>query len=308
MPNWKQILDETNVTGSQHDTVRRKYMAELHALTKRNVVTYYSGWLQKAHIMGQFPDAFSLHDQDKNGFMAVFHQLDKSKGLDLILHTPGGGIAATESLVEYLRAIFNGDVRAIVPQLAMSAGTMLALSCKSIVMGKHSSLGPIDPQLGNVAAHLAIEELAKAKAEIKQDPSTIPVWQALLAKYPPAFFERCNKAISWSEALVEQWLTTGMFKAKTKAGKAKAAQKAKKIVAELGTPQVQKSHDRHISAAKLKGLGVVIEELEANQALQDAVLTVHHACIQTLTATQACKIIENHKGVSFIASVNVRQQ
>ena len=42
--------------------------------------------------------------------------------------------------------MFGTDIRAIVPQLALSAGTMVALACKEIIMGKHSSLGPIDPQ------------------------------------------------------------------------------------------------------------------------------------------------------------------
>jgi ClpP class serine protease len=72
--------------------------------------------------------------------------MDRSKGLDLILHTPGGDMAATESLVDYLRQMFGKDIRAIVPQIAMSGGTMIALAWKEILMGKHSNLGPIDPQ------------------------------------------------------------------------------------------------------------------------------------------------------------------
>lgn len=79
--------------------------------------------------------------------MSVIHKLDRSRGLDLILHTPGGDMAATESLVDYLRSMFGTDVRAIIPQLAMSGGTIMALSCNKIIMGKESSIGPIDPQL-----------------------------------------------------------------------------------------------------------------------------------------------------------------
>ena len=37
--------------------------------------------------------------------------------------------------------------------------------------------------------------------------------------------------------------------------------------------------------------------------MQDAVLSVHHACIHTLAATQALKIIENHKGIAFIQQI-----
>ena len=90
--------------------------------------------------------------------MTVIHNLDRTKGSDLILHTPGGETAATESLVDYLRSMFLGRHQAIVPQLAMSAGTMIACACKEVVMGKHSSLGPIDPQYLGLPAHGVVEE------------------------------------------------------------------------------------------------------------------------------------------------------
>lgn len=97
MPNWREILDEIKVTGSAYDVVRRKYLARLSELTGRNVITYYSGWLQKPQVPGGAV-VFSINDADKNGFMTCVHRLDRKKGLDLILHTPGGDMAATESL------------------------------------------------------------------------------------------------------------------------------------------------------------------------------------------------------------------
>lgn len=82
------------------------------------------------------------------------HGLNFEKGLDLILHTPGGDVAATESIIEYLNDVFEGDIRAIVPQIAMSGGTMVACSCNEILMGKQSSLGPVDPQLRGFPAQV----------------------------------------------------------------------------------------------------------------------------------------------------------
>ncbi len=137
MPSWKEVLDEVKATGGAHDVVRRNYLERLYSLTERSIIIYYSGWLQKGSLRNL---SFQLDDSDKNGFMAVIHGLDRSKGLDLILHTPGGSVAAAESLVDYLREMFGTNIRAIVPQLALSAGTMVAFACKEIVMGKHSSL------------------------------------------------------------------------------------------------------------------------------------------------------------------------
>ena len=225
--------------------------------------------------------------------MATIHGMDRKKGLDLFLHTPGGEIAATESIVDYLRAMFDGDVRAIVPQLAMSAGTMIACSCKQIVMGKQSSLGPIDPQMNGLAAHGVIEEFKRAQKEIAADPSCVPTWQPIIAKYHPTMIGECEKAIKWSQEIVKEWLETGMFK-----GKADAKRKSKRVVKELGDHALTKSHARHISLARAKSIGLNVLELEADQTFQDAVLTVHHACMITLSQTDCCKIVENHMGVA----------
>jgi hypothetical protein len=304
MPSWRVILDEIQAAGSPFDVTRRKYLAELHRLTGRNVIAYYSGWLQKGGLPG--PLGFGINDGDKNGFMAVIYQLDRSKGLDLLLHTPGGDSAATESLVDYLRQMFGTDIRAVVPQLAMSAGTMVALSCKEILMGKHSSLGPIDPQIGGLPAHGIIEEFTRAATEIQQNQMRIPLWQPIIAKYSPTLIGECEKAIIWSKEMVKNWLITGMF-----LGDPDAALKADRVITELSDHALTKSHARHISIQRARDIKLKVTGLEDDDALQEAVLTVHHAFIHTLSATPAVKIIENHCGAAFIeqaVSVQFLQQ
>lgn len=53
MPSWSDILAELQKTGSPHDVVRRKYLAELSALTGRNTIIYYSAWLAKPGLQPQ---------------------------------------------------------------------------------------------------------------------------------------------------------------------------------------------------------------------------------------------------------------
>jgi hypothetical protein len=55
-----------------------------------------------------------------------------------------------------------------------------------------------------------------------------------------------------------------------------------------------------LSAEKCKDIGLVIKDLESDQELQDAVLSVHHIYFHTLGTTPAFKIIENHNGIAFI--------
>ena len=128
MPNWNQVLDELKESRRTDalDFIRRKYIKKLSKKAGRNVIAYYSGWLQKPGIGNA-----EINDDDKNGFMATIHGLDRTKGLDLLLHTPGGNLTATESIVDYLRKMFGNDIRAIIPQIAMSAGTMIACSCST---------------------------------------------------------------------------------------------------------------------------------------------------------------------------------
>lgn len=295
MPNWKQLLDELKARGSTYDIMRREYLQKLHAITNRNVIAYYSGWLQKG-VLAKQGIGFELNDGDKNGFMTTIHELDRDLGLDLILHTPGGSTSALESLVDYLRQMFGTNMRAIVPQLAMSAGTMLALACKEIVMGKHSSLGPIDPQIGGgLAAHAILEEFKRASDEIALNQLRALVWQPILQKYGPTVIGACEKAIKWSETMTREWLMTGMF-----AGLPDADEKTEAVMNGLGSHAITLAHDRHISLQRAKELGLNVTALEADDAFQDIVLSIHHVFIQSLSETPAFKIIENQKGVAFI--------
>lgn len=94
MPNWGEVSREIEQKSHPMDDIRIKYLRILSKYTERNVIAYYSGFMQ-------FPSArqISIEDEDKNAFMQMVYGMDRSKGLDLILHTPGGDIAATESLV-----------------------------------------------------------------------------------------------------------------------------------------------------------------------------------------------------------------
>lgn len=295
MPNWKDILDELREQGSTHDIIRRKYLLKLHESTGRNVIAYYSGFLQKK--IRELQGELGINDNDKNGFMTTIHKLDSSKGLDLILHTPGGEVAATESIIDYLTKKFD-DIRVIVPQLAMSGGTMIACSGNKIVMGKQSSLGPIDPQFNGLPAHGILEEFKQAHDEIKKDNTKIAVWQPIIAKYHPTLIGECQKAVKWSKVIAKNALEKRMLK--NNPNKKKIIDK---ILKELTSHSITLSHGRHLSDEKCKELGLVVESLEDNQDFQDAVLTIHHVFMHTLAATPAYKIIENHNGVAYIQSM-----
>lgn len=298
MPNWhdvflriqtlrnegqSQALDALNI-------VRREYLQALQKHTGRNIIAYYSGWLSKGNIQ-----LSEINDEDKNGFMTTIHRLDRKLGLDLILHTPGGGIAATQSIVNYLQQMFGRNIRAIVPQIAMSAGTIMACCCKEIWMGKQSNLGPIDPQLRGIPAHGVVQEFNRAIREVKHDASRIVIWQQIIGQYKPTFLGQCENAIKWSNDFVEQQLAEGMFE-----GLADRKRKAKKITKALSNYPKNKTHDRHFDADDCETMGLAIKRLESDATMQDLVLTVHHCYMNLMMNTNAYKSIENHNGVALV--------
>lgn len=125
MSDWSTILQEIEQdiekAGGKlelKEPISRR-LIQIENLTKRNVIYYYSAWLSKSPPQ----KLVTIQDSDMTGFMTSCHGLKKQLGLDLILHTPGGVVSATESIVRYLRNIFGTDIRVIVPHLSMSGGT-----------------------------------------------------------------------------------------------------------------------------------------------------------------------------------------
>lgn len=295
MPNWNEILTQLQKESSigPQDRVRREYISKLSTYTKRNVIAYYSGWLQKPNHLSSIID-----DNDMNGLMTTVHQIDRSKGLDLLLHTPGGNISSIETIVDYLRKMFGNNIRVFIPQLAMSAGTMWACSCKEIIMGKQSRIGPIDPQFNGVSAEGVVEEFHRAIKDIKADPTSAHLWKQIISRYHPTFIGDCEKAIDWSKNMVGAWLINGMFYEDPK-----AKEKSSLIVESLSIHKETKSHNRQIAIDECKKIGLNVSEIEKDNELQDLVLSVHHSFMHTFSTTMAIKIIENQNKQAMVIFV-----
>ena len=293
MAGLNEILNEIKQVNFEtpFDVVRRKYISKFAEKTGRNVICYYSAFLSKSDN----PDT-SISDKDINGFMTAMHGLDKKNGLDLILHSPGGDVAATEALGNYLISFFGKDIRVFVPQLSMSGGTMLACIGKEIHMGKHSSIGPIDPQFGGLPAYGIIQEYEEAKREVTQNPQSIEFYRTILSKYPPTLVGQCYKATELSTDVLTGWLNAGDMFVNSK----NKDKEIRNIVCQLNNNTDTKMHARHISAEKAKEIGLNVINLEKDDQTQDLVLSIHHAYMATLENTNAVKIIENQNRIASI--------
>lgn len=156
--------------------------------------------------------------------------------IELILHTPGGLVLATEQIARALIR-HRAKVTVYVPHYAMSGGTMLAMAADEIVMDENAVLGPVDPQLGNVAA-ASVLKVVQTKPIEKIDDQTLVT------------ADIAAKAIAQVQAFVRNLLEDDFPKQKV------APDKIDAIIDRLTTGQV--THDYPIAVEEAKDIGLPI--------------------------------------------------
>lgn len=294
MANRNDILQEVNLyKNAGQDIIRRRYIAELQEYTQNDTLVYATSF--PCSIPGVPSNVLSIGLNDIQGFMTCLNGLH-GESLDLLIHSPGGSLEAAEQIVQYLRAKYK-YIRAIIPQNAMSAATMLSCACDEIVMGKQSAIGPIDPQMTltkangiaySLPAHSILADFERAKDEISKDQKAAAVWVPRLLEIPNGFLDLCNKTIELSKTKVAEWLDEYMFKDSEKHGS--------EIANWLGNFNEHKTHSRPINYALAREKGLKITLLEDDQELQERVLSVFHSTLVTFDVAPCVKIIENHLG------------
>jgi len=319
VPTWGTINNELQVLlleqqrspdqadplgASPYDRIRRKYSAALAAYSGRPVIVYASGWLEFRPVPD--PRMLQVSTGDLMGFMEAVHGLDRGP-LDLMLHSPGGDADAAKAIMSYLRDSGFEPIRAIVPISAMSAATMMALSCDEILMGRHSQLGPVDPQFTlttpdgprTAPAQAILDQFEAAKTECASNPAALAAWLPILRSYLPGLLNQCQTAQEAAEETVTAAMTKYMFKdidpdeAKAKAGE---------IAAWFNDHKMHRSHGRPLRFDDLSARGVRVSLLEADGALQDHVLSAWHGVELSLSGVNVNKLIENHLGKAWILS------
>lgn len=303
MPSWSDLLgeveqlppDERSVFVAERCRVATKQIANL---CDRNVLYYASSFLQKPQIPNLFT---SINMEDINGFMAGVHDQDFDKDLLLILHTPGGLAEAAQTIVDYLRSKFKA-IDVLVPTYAMSAGTMIALGCDRIIMGRQSQLGPTDPQLivgnGSFSAHSIVEQFEEAKQNIAGNPVLAHAWAPVLRSFGPALLQEAYKSIAYGRSLVEEWLQKYMFSEQDD------PVELAKNVAEYFSGNEHGSHGKRISRETARAHHLEIIDLEENQDLQEAALTLYHLSTIAFEQSTATKSVISSNNRLWVKNIN----
>lgn len=180
----------------------------------------------------------------------------KQGKIAIILQTPGGIVEIVERIVEVIRKFYK-EVIVIVPDQAMSAGTILALSADTIMMDYFSRLGPIDPQIvknGELVPALSYLKQYERLNERAQKGGLTTAEYGMLQQLDVGELYLFEQACELSVELLTKWLSQYKFKdwkitesKKNMVTKKMKQKRAKEIADSLNSPERWHSHGRGIS-------------------------------------------------------------
>ena len=222
-----------------------------------------------------------LHGIDRKVRDAI--EMNKKPGgkLAIVLETPGGVVEIVERMVEVIRNIYQ-EVIVIVPDTAMSAGTVFALSADSIMMDSFSRLGPIDPQIIKddklVPALAYLNQYQKLNEKAERGSLTTAEY-AMLGKLDLGELYQFEQARELSVELLIKWLSQYKFKdwktTETRGArvtKKMKQERAKEIAHILNDPDRWHSHSRGISIDTLRDeLKLKIDDYSENEKLNGSI-------------------------------------
>ncbi|HZK18440.1 MAG TPA: hypothetical protein VFD15_03920 [Clostridia bacterium] len=112
-----------------------------------------------------------INIEDSEQILRAIRLTPECMPIDLILHTPGGLVLASEQIARALQK-HPAKVTVFIPHYAMSGGTMVALAADEIIMDENAVMGPVDPQIGDMPA-ASIIETVREKGPRKVDDRTL---------------------------------------------------------------------------------------------------------------------------------------
>jgi hypothetical protein len=257
-----------------------------------------------------------MSSADIPSFEAILNSISGTQQMNLILHSPGGDPTIVEKMVDMCRSHLSGEnrkLRVIVPNVAKSAATVLALGADTIIMGYCSELGPVDPQvqivnsgvLHWVSAFAFVESRDKLMAAIaeatKKKEPTVGLLQQLAGLNIPYIQEMENWiefAKKTSAALLDKYMLKSKFpQARTR------KRKAEQIAGKLLSKQLFPVHGQFIDGVTAKKLDLEVDVLERNENLWELIWEYYIRCEVQMNVPFQPPLIKTKLFESSVASL-----
>ena len=314
-PKFLEIIAELDLNRDQHSK-RVALLKEIESLlddrykAKNRVVSYI---LRFGHART------SMLSMDIPSFETTIASVTGAEQLNVILHSPGGDGTIVEKMVDMCRAHISGGsqhLRVIVPNIAKSAATMLALGADTIVMGYCSELGPIDPQV-QIAVSGVVQWVSALAFVETRDQLMTEIANAVAAGRPTIgqlqqlaglnipFTHEMENAINFAKNTGATLLNKYMLRLRQDNAK-KREEQANEIAEKLLSKQLFPVHGQFIDGATASKLGLNVEVLDKDDELWQKIWQYYVRCeVQMNIPLQnnfiKTKLFESSAGVSLVA-------
>lgn len=152
------------------EAARLRLFEQLESQRKSRVISLIHR--QETLSLLGFPLVRYIDIDDSEAILRAIKLTDNDVPIDLILHTPGGLVLASEQIAHALRK-HPAKVTVLVPHYAMSGGTLISLAADEIIMDENAVLGPVDPQLGQQPAASILKVLERKPIKEIDDATII---------------------------------------------------------------------------------------------------------------------------------------
>jgi hypothetical protein len=280
---YQSVLDERFQTPASRRGLFKKVSS---AFSGRCVVTFFTSF--------QYP--VQIDDNDCDMLLSVLQQTpDLSKGLVLMISSPGGDTLAAERMVNICRAYSGtGDYWALVPGRAKSAATIICMGASKIIMAAPSELGPVDPQIireenGETKWFSAFSLVNGYKTlfnEAVSSSGNVEPYVQQLAHYDVRDINTWQGFIDVSRDIAIKILASGMMSG---CSNADIEQKIKVFLDPSAGTQI---HGRAIYASEAKACDLNVEELSVKSPLWDPIYELYYRT-DMYVSTRAAKVVES---------------
>ncbi len=287
LPVFMGIINELNVNQDQLQK-RQKLIAQIEELLSSR----YGAANRMMTYLFRFGHArASMVSNDIPSFESILNSVSGAGQINLLLHSPGGDATIVEKMVDMCRSHLSGNkrkFRVIVPNIAKSAATVLALGSDIILMGYCSELGPIDPQVQIavsgviqwISALAFVESRDKLMKEIvdatRNRKPTAGLLQQLAGLNIP-FTDEMENWIGFAKKTAATLLEKYMLRSKfpeDQIRKKKANETAEKLLSK----QLFPVHGQFIDGPTAQKLDLEVELLDRNDKLWELIWEYYIRC------------------------------
>lgn len=276
-PLFVDILNEVNANAVQ----LQKRQALITSIEEKLSIRYGAQNRMISYVFRFGHPRAAMQSVDIASFETILSSVSGAEQINVLLHSPGGDATIVEKMVDMCRSHLSGNnrkLRIIVPNIAKSAATVMALGSDTIVMGYCSELGPIDPQVQIVVSGVAhwVSALAYVESRdnlmkdiataIKNKTPTVGLLQQLAGLNIP-FTQEMDHQIDFAKKTAARLL--GKFMLKPSFPKeAVRSKQANKIAEKLLSKQLFPVHGQFIDGETAKReLGLNVEVLDKDDEL-----------------------------------------